>query len=95
MIKPFIQSSAKIFVLTETNHEKEIKEGKAGVFDFGNMYFDNVDFNSRDCARIIPFNAKVKKYSMLQFMVQNNSINEGFGVYGIEKRYTVGNFKKY
>ena len=95
MIKPFIRSSAKVYVLTETNHEKLIKEGKAGVFSFENFYFDTVDFNSRDCARIIPFNAKIKKYSMLQFMVINDSVNEGFGVYGIEKRYTIGNFKKY
>lgn len=95
MIKPYTQSSAKIFVLTETNHEKEIKEGRAGVFSFENMYFDTVDFNSRDAARIIPFNAKVKKYAYLQFLVQNDKLNEGFGVYGIEKRYTAGNYKKY
>jgi hypothetical protein len=54
-----------------------------------------VDFSTRDTARILPFNTKVKKYAALQFKVVNDSFNQGFGVYGIEKRYTVGNFKKY
>ena len=102
MIKPYVQSSVKVYTLTESEHERLlnpggvlIKEDGAAIFDFSSVYFDVVDFSTRDTARILPFNTKVKKYSALQFKVVNDELSQGFGVYGIEKRYTVGNFKKY
>ncbi len=95
MIKPYAQSSVKVYTLTESEHERLIKQEGAAIFDFSPLYFDIVDFSTRDTARILPFNTKVKKYCALQFKVVNDSLNQGFGVYGIEKRYTVGNFKKY
>lgn len=98
MLKPYAQSSVRIFTLTEKEHENQVKdigfEG-AAIMDFDEFWFDIVDFSTRSSGRIIPFNAKVKKYSALSFRVQNDELSQGFGVIGIEKRYTVGNYKKH
>ena len=88
----------RIFTLTEKEHENQIKDigfTGAATLDFDEFWFDVVDFSTRDSGRIVPFNAKVKKYSTLSFRVQNDKLSQGFGVIGIEKRYTVGNYKKY
>lgn len=96
MIKPYIRSSAEIYVITD-KEEKDIpiKTAEAGVLDFADLDFTLISFNTRDIATIIPLNTKVKKYSTLQFMVRNNELSQGMGVLGIEKRYKVGNYKKY
>lgn len=95
MIKPFIRSSAEIYAITDSGKGKLIKEEKSGILDFSEFYFGTVDFSTNEGARIIPFNSKIKKYAYLQFMIKNCKLNEGFGVYGIEKRFTLGNSKKY
>ncbi|MBQ2897979.1 MAG: hypothetical protein IJE46_06660 [Clostridia bacterium] len=95
MIKPYTQSSVRVYTLTEKEHEKLIKEAGTAIFNFDEFWFNVVDFSSREVGRIIPFNTKVKKYSSLCFKVENNERSQGFGVIGIEKRYTVGNYKKY
>lgn len=41
-----------------------------------------------------PFNTKVKKFILLQLIFENDAVNEGFGVYGAEVQYTVGNYVK-
>ncbi len=96
MIKPYTRSSAEIYIITD-NEEKDIpiKTAEAGMLDFSDIDFSLISFNTRDVATIIPINTKVKKYSTLQFMVRNNELSQGMGVLGIEKRYKVGNFKKY
>ena len=51
-------------------------------------------FNTIDTPQVVPFNTKIKKYIMLQIIVRNDALSEGFGIYGIEKRYTIGNYVK-
>lgn len=98
MLKPYAQSSVRIFTLTEKEHENQVKDigfTGAAIMDFDEFWFDIVDFSTRSSGRIIPFNTKIKKYSALSFRVQNDKLSQGFGVIGIEKRYTLGNYKKY
>lgn len=95
MLKPYAQSSVDVYVLTESEHEKHIKTSGAAFLDFSEFHFGIVDFSTRKTGRIIPFNTKVKKYAALSFMVENKTLSQGFGVIGVEKRYTVGNYRKY
>lgn len=95
MIKPFTRTSAKVFVVTDRESDKLIKTASAGILDFNDLDFSLISFNTREQATVIPFNMKVKKYSTLQFVVRNNEKSQGFGVFGIEKRYITGNYKKY
>ena len=43
---------------------------------------------------MIPFGKKVKKYKTLQIIVRNDKVNEGFGVFGIIKRFVKGGYVK-
>lgn len=94
MLKPYEISSVKVAVIKDRDAVKVIKSHRFGYLDFQKMYFETFDFRANKAAEIVPFNSKVKKYSTLQFMVQNNELGEGFGVIGIEKRYVTGNYKK-
>lgn len=95
LIKPHTRTSAEIYAVTDRRGKFLVKEARAGIFDFSDFSFQLVSFNSRAVPGIIPFNTKIKKYCALQFIVRNNEKGQGFGVYGIEKRFTMGNYKKY
>lgn len=94
MLKPYEMSSVTVSIIKDRDAAKEIKSHRFGWFDFSKIYFETFDFRQGRAGEIVPFNTKVKKYSLLQFMVSNNKLNEGFGVIGIEKRYIYGNYKK-
>lgn len=94
MVKPYTRSSAQIYVRTEDDFGRLAREAETDMFTFEDVDFQRLTFETLDSPEIIPINSKVKKYKMLQIIVQNNETNEGFGVYGIIKRFTVGNFVK-
>ena len=56
--------------------------------------FDRFTFNSDDTAQDAFFKKKVKKYKRLRIVVKNDAIYEPFGILGITKTYSVGNFSK-
>lgn len=93
IIKPFQRSSAEVAVVTD-NAEQALKTISGDILDFTQLEFTRFEFSSNTAIRIIPFNQKVKKYATLQFVVRNAVLGESFGVIGIEKAYTFGNYKK-
>lgn len=92
-LKPFTRSSATVYVITDRD-ELHLKDIYADVFDWTYIDFCRFEFTANPAIRILPFNTKVKKYATIQFYVRNNEVGESFGVIGIEKAYTLGNFKK-
>lgn len=89
-IKPMSRSSAKISVRTEKDPaEKMIRQGTMDIFDWSDIAFDRLTFNSNDAPQDIMLKHKVKKYKRLQFFVMNDELNEGFGVFQITKSYMV------
>lgn len=94
MIKPYSRSSIKIYVATDKQHQRLIRTGTMDIFDFGDIDFDRFTFNTLDTPQVKPFNTKVKKFISLQLIFENDVVNEGFGVYGAEVQYTVGNYVK-
>ena len=93
-VKPFTRSSAKVYLRTERDNGKAVKEGIADIFDWKNIDFSRFSFDSTDTLREIIVNTKVKKYKRLQFVVENAVVNEGFGITEINKHYVYGNFIK-
>lgn len=95
-LKPFVRSGVKIFVKTEKDTvQRLIKSAIAGILTWEDLDFDEFTFISNDNARTIPFKKKVKKYQSLQFFVQNDKLNQGFGVFNIVKNYNaVGYIKR-
>lgn len=93
-VKPYARSSAKVYVRTENDVEKEVKYGTADIFSWENIDFSRLTFLTSKTLREIIVNSKVKKYKRLQFIVENDALNEGFGIIEINKHYAYGNFIK-
>lgn len=95
MIRPYTRSSVQVLVRSDKDCvARPAKYSTMDVWDWEDIDFNRVGFSSNDAPQVVPFNTKVKKYITLQIIVENNALNEGFGVYGIIKRYTVGNYVK-
>ena len=94
MIKPYTRSSINIYVATEKEYEKLIKTATMDIFTFADIDFGRFTFNTLDVPQVVPFNKKVKKFITMQLIFENNVKDEGFGVYGAELQYTIGNFVK-
>lgn len=97
MIKPYTRSSVKVYAIASTGDDDittMITARSMDIFDFNNIDFTRFAFTTSDSPRVIAFDTKVKKYISLQFILENDVLNEGFGVYGITKRYTHGNYVK-
>lgn len=91
-IKPFTRSTAKILVSVDGDVEKQLKYGTMDIFTFDDVDFDRFTFVSNDSPQEILIRNKIKKYKRLQFIVKNDTVNEGFGVFKIIKTFTVGNY---
>lgn len=95
MIRPYTRSSVRVLVRSDRDCLSRLaKYSTMDIWDWEDIDFSRLAFTSNDAPQVVPFHTKVKKYITLQIIVENNAVNEGFGVYGILKRYTVGNYVK-
>lgn len=89
-LKPFTRSGVSVYVRTEKDAaEREIRSSTLDIFDWEDIDFSRLSFDSNDSARDVMLRKKEKKYKRLQFFVKNTALNEGFGVYQITKHYKV------
>lgn len=94
MIRPNTRSSVDIGYLSNRDGTQSIKKVLADIFDFSDIDFERITFNTFDLPMVIPINRKIKKFNILQIVLRNRELNEGFGVYGMQLTYTVGGFVK-
>ncbi len=95
MLKPYIRSGVHVLLRSDSDAiSHSIGYTPVDIFDWEDIDFERFTFDSNDAPRVIPFNKKKKKYLTLQITVKNDGLNEGFGVYGIIKRYVTGGNKK-
>lgn len=66
----------------------------AGTFSWSELSFVEFPFGSSEVVRDKFPRKKVKKYKRLQIILRNAELFQPFGVIGITKTYTVGNFAK-
>ena len=93
-IKPYARSSGTIYVCKDGNARQFLRSGTMDILDWDDVDFDRFTFNTNDSPQDIFFKKKVKKYKRLQIIVENDALNEGFGVLQIVKTFTVGNYAK-
>lgn len=93
-IKPYARSSGTIYVCKDGNPRQFLRDGTMDILDWDDVDFDRFTFNTNDSPQDIFFKKKVKKYKRLQIIVENDALNEGFGVLQIVKTFTVGNYAK-
>jgi len=94
MIKPYARSSVKVYVATDWFQKTLVQSGNMDLFDFGDIDFSRFTFNTLDTPQVVALNSKVKKFIVIQLILENDEINEGFGVYGIQVQYAIGNYVK-
>lgn len=91
---PQERSSAKVTLNKDGESWEQLETFYVDIFDWGEVYFDRFPFSSSITARDDYFKKKVKKYKRLQITIKNDAIFEPFGILGITKTYTYGNFAK-
>jgi hypothetical protein len=94
MIKPYSRSSVNVYSVTDATAETLVRTGALDLFDFGDIDFARFTFNTFDSPQVIALNKKIKKFIVLQLILENDAVNEGFGVYGVEVQYAIGNYVK-
>lgn len=93
--KPFTRSYVDIAIRTsDMSSNKSIKQQYLGVLDFNDIDFNFFTFISNDNARTVVMKTKVKKYKALQFILKNDKLNQGFGIFNIVKNYVAVNYIK-
>ena len=93
LVKPYVKSSFDISFLYDNFENTHVKTAYADIFDFDDMDFERVSFETSSNPRIIPFLKKSKKYKAMQIVLRSNN-NEPFGFMSIIKRYTFNNYVK-
>jgi hypothetical protein len=92
LIKPYTRSSVRVSVIAEDGIERMIRSGTMDLFGDADEY--GIEAVSGGQVKTVPFNTKVKKFILLTLVFQNDTVNEGFGVFGAELMYTIGKYVK-
>ena len=93
-ILPYERTSAKVTLVKDGGDRYELGIFYADIQTWEVVDFERFTFNSDDTAQDYFFRRKIKKYKRLRIIVQNDGIYEPFGILGITKTYTIGNFSK-
>ena len=92
-IKNYEASGLQLIVRTDRDFGTKIQSVRRGIFDFQHIDFTNFTFNTQPFA-FVPFGRKVKDYRLIQVICRNDAVNQGFGIYAIERRFVRGGFAK-
>lgn len=92
--KPYAHSSVKALIRTEKDFGILARTGNMSFFDFSDIDFSDFTFATSDASQTMAFNRKVRKYQTMQIIIRNDGLNQGFGIFGIIKRYRMMNYVK-
>lgn len=93
-LKPYNRSSGTIYVCKDGNPRQFLRKGLMDILDWDDIDYDRFTFNTNESPQDVFFKKKVKEYKRLQIIVENDALNEGFGVLQIVKTFTIGNYAK-
>lgn len=91
---PYDRSSVKVRLIKDGIETAVLETESFDIFNWSLIDFSRFTFNGNDTAQNDYFNKKIKKYVRLQIILENEGIYEPFGIIGITKTYSVGNFAK-
>jgi len=93
-LRPYTKSSATLYFSKDGDEPVKIGYTTVDFFDWEYIDFTRFTFKGNDSAVDVYGNKKIKKYKTLQLIVENNEIDEPFGVIQLTKTWTLGNFAK-
>jgi hypothetical protein len=91
---PYEKTSAEVTLIRDGGERINLGVFYADIHTWEMIDFTRFTFNSDDTAQDAFIRKKVKKYKRLRIEVRNTTIYEPFGILGITKTYSVGNFSK-
>lgn len=86
LMQPYSRSSAKVYARTDKSKKELFFEIGLDDYDWDEAESPEL-YESWKSAQVVPFKKKLKKWKWLQLIVENDRVNEGFGVYGIILRH--------
>ncbi len=94
LIKPSYKTGANIYVSVDGEPFELIRSGSFSIFGWENIDFTRFTFLTTSTPKRIYFNHKIRKYTTLQFRIENSSLDESLGIYEITKYFTTYNYGK-
>lgn len=89
LVKPYSKSSVDVLVNTDSEYGRKLTSREVDSWDWDNIDFERFSFKANDTPFVIPLNARIKQYQSIQLILRNAMPNEGFGCYGIIRRFVV------
>lgn len=93
-LMPYDRTSVKVRIIRDGIEAAALETETFDIFSWTLIDFSRFTFNGNTTAQNDHFNKKIKKYVRLQIILENEGIYEPFGILGITKTYSVGNFSK-
>lgn len=93
-LMPYDRSSVKVRIAKDGIDAAIIETATFDIFNWSLIDFSRFTFNGNTVAQNDYFNKKIKKYVRLQITLENEGLYEPFGILGITKTYSIGNFAK-
>lgn len=94
LCKPYTSSSVSVGLLTETGEKQTVRETSMSILDFSDMDFENFSFHTAETPIVVPFGRRIPHYQTMQIIVRNSENHQGFGVFGIVKRFRIQGYVK-
>lgn len=92
---PFEESSVKVYISADSGAREYLGMAYLDIATmFNEVKFDRLSFDTRTGPRDTFFRKKKKKYIRLQIILENDQVNEPFGVFEIVKTYVLQRFAK-
>ena len=86
LLQPYSRASVRVYVRTDKSPARKFFTGALDDYDWHGDEL-GADFSAWEGSRVVPFKKKVKKWKWIQIIVENDRVNEGFGIYGIIIRH--------
>lgn len=95
VLAPYVYSSCKIYYGVDGAKDKFIKQSNIDISTlFEEVNFSRLGFNSNTGPREVYFNSRQCRYKRIQFIFENNEINEGFGIHKVVKSFVIKEHSK-
>ena len=92
-----LKTSCTLYARKMSNWGDPIKEDRSSgvVLDFENIDFENFSFSTDISEKVVHTKLRVKKVDKARFKVENNKLNEPFGLFDLALEYVEsGNYKR-
>jgi hypothetical protein len=92
---PFPKSSVDVYIEIDGNPRLYIGSSAIDIgINFATIDFSNFTFDARTTPRDKFFGKKIKKYKRMKIILENNKVDEGFGVHSITKTIAYTRYAK-